>query len=379
MLPKVAFVIDELEVGGSQRQLYMMAAGLAGRGWQVQVVCLQPVLTMATDFTAAGVPVQLIQKRSKLDLRLVSTLYHFFRREQVTVVHAFSSTAEFFAGLAARLGGSRVVASIRNYNESLPLVHRMGKKLACALASAVVANSQAGAQAAVAAGIVADEKVHVVPNGIESRRPAVAQKEARLCLGVPAEAIVVLSVGRPVWEKGYEVTIEIAKRLAARHSQTLFLIAGDGPLRSVLEQRIQEAGVGERVRLLGERRDVPVLLAAADLYLNTSVSEGLSNSIMEAMAAGVPVLAAAAGGTPELVLDGETGLLFPPRDHALAIEKLDHLISNPGFRLTLGDQGRWSVEARYGLEAMLSRLESLYRLFLPPLRGNPYPRCRLNA
>jgi glycosyltransferase involved in cell wall biosynthesis len=363
MLPKIAFVIDELEVGGSQRQLSVMATGLAARGWPVCIVCLYPILAMADDFTAAGIPVQLIHKRSVPDVQLVVALRRFFLSERAAIMHAFSSTAEFFAGLAASLCRSRVVVSIRNHNESLPLLHRLAKRCAYALADAVVANSRAGAQAAVAAGIVAGEKVHVIGNGIECRPLPVSREEARRCLGVPAEAVVVLSVGRLVKEKGYETTVEIARCIAARHPQVLFLVAGDGPLRAALERQIHRTGVGKTVRLLGERRDVPVLLAAADLYLNTSLAEGLSNSLMEAMAAGVPVLASAVGGTPELLQDGETGLLFPPGEEGIAVGKFERLLSDVQFRHTLGEHGRRAIAA-YSPEVMVSRLESLYRSLL---------------
>jgi glycosyltransferase involved in cell wall biosynthesis len=132
-----------------------------------------------------------------------------------------------------------------------------------------------------------------------------------------------------VWEKGYAATLEIVRRTKAWHPAPVFLIAGDGPLRSTLAQQIRSGGLEERVCLLGERHDVSALLAAVDLYLNTSVSEGLSNSIMEAMAAAVPVLAAAAGGTPELVHDGQTGFLFAPGDLTMAVKKLGAGRSSP--------------------------------------------------
>jgi glycosyltransferase involved in cell wall biosynthesis len=166
--------------------------------------------------------------------------------------------------------------------------------------------------------------------------PSTAREEMRRRLGLPAGTTAALSVGRLVREKGYELTLAVARHTGAWQPAPRFLIAGDGPLRDALAQQIQAGGLAERVRLLGERRDIPALLAAADAYLNTSVSEGLSNSIMEAMAAAVPVLAAAAGGTPELIRDGETGLLFPPGDLAAAVTKLDRLVTDPDLRTRLG-------------------------------------------
>lgn len=361
MQPKVAFVIDELEVGGSQRQLYLMATGLASRGWPVTVICLQPILAMAEEFTAAGVPVHLLRKRTVLDVQLLLALRRFFTRERIDIVHAFSSTAEFFACVAARACGRRFVASIRNYNERLPRLHRAAKRFACLLADAVVANSQAGATAAVRNGVVPSRKTHVIPNGVVFQPLPLSREEARRQLGITDPAFVALSVGRLVREKGYDVTLEIAKRVSPQFPQALFLIAGDGPFRDTLAQRLAALGLEGRVRFLGERRDIGRLLAAADVYLNTSVSEGLSNSIMEAMAAGKVVLATAVGGTTELIDDGNTGLLFPSGDVEAGVQRLERLAKDVAMRETLGAQAQRMMHERHGVESMVSRVEQMYR------------------
>jgi glycosyltransferase involved in cell wall biosynthesis len=169
-----------------------------------------------------------------------------------------------------------------------------------------------------------------------------------------------------VWEKGYEGTLAIARQTGTWQPAPHFLIAGDGPLRSVLAQQISASGLGDRVQLLGERRDIPALLAATDVYLNTSISEGLSNSIMEAMVAEVPVLAAATGGTPELIQDGETGLLFPPGDLATAVTKLDRLTRDLDLRSRLGRHARRRIETVLSCNTMISQFEGLYRSILEP-------------
>jgi glycosyltransferase involved in cell wall biosynthesis len=275
-------------------------------------------------------------------------------------VHAFSSTAEFFAGLAARGCGCRVIASIRNYNEQLPVSHRVAKRLSCGLAHAVVANSQTGAAAAVAAGVVARQKMHVILNGVMLPPSTLTKAATRRQLGIPEKALVSLSVGRLVQEKGYDATLELARRLRRSHPEALFLIAGAGPLRTALAGQIDALELSAQVRLLGERRDIVHLLAAADLYLNTSASEGLSNSVMEAMAAGVAVVAAAAGGTTELIKDGTSGLLFAPGDLNGAEEKLRRVVENTVLRAELGAQARRAMEHQYSVESMINRLEHLY-------------------
>ena len=361
MTPRIAFVIDELEVGGTQRQLLAMATGLVARGWTVRVVCLQPVLAMVPEFTARGIAVSVIEKHARLDLPLIAALCRFLRRERIEVVHAFSATAEFFAGLAARIVGCPFVASIRNLREELPLLPALGKRLACRLAHAVVANSEAGARHAVRTRVASRGKVRVIANAVaDDRRAARPRADVRRELGVPPEACLVLSVGRLVSQKGYDHAVAVAARVLAAFPHVVFLIAGDGPLRAEIHGDVERRGLAATVRLLGERSDVPDLLGAADIYLSTSRFEGQSNAVMEAMAAGLPVVASAVGGTPELVQDGVTGLLFAADDTAVAVDHVSRLIVDERLRGALGTRARQHADARYGVDAMLTPLAALY-------------------
>jgi glycosyltransferase involved in cell wall biosynthesis len=361
MADRIAFVIDELEVGGTQRQMLGMAVGLAARGVTVHVVCLTPILAMAPEFEAAGIPVRVIARRGRLDVRLIRTLARFFRAERIQVVHAFSSTAEFFAGLAARAVACGFVASVRGFQEDLPLLSALGKRLACRLADAVVANSEAGGQRAVTSGVVPGTKLRVVPNGLaRARLVARPGRDVRQELGVAPDACLVLSAGRLVWEKGYDLAVAVAAQVTSVHPGVRFLVAGDGPLRVSVEGAIRRHGVERAMVLLGERHDVPDLLAAADIYLSASRSEGLSNAVMEAMAVGLPVVASAVGGTPELVRDGVTGYLFAPDDAAGAARRIGELILDVRLRHALGESARQRIAADYDTDTMLARLAGLY-------------------
>jgi glycosyltransferase involved in cell wall biosynthesis len=330
------------------------------------VICLSHVLQMAGEFRSAGIPIHVMPKQATFDVRLIASLYRLFRRERVGVVHAFSATAEFFSGVAAKGAGSRFVASIRNFNQPLPALPRAAKRLACRLADAVVANSEAGARSAAESGIAPQARLHVVPNGLGANRVSRGEvrDSVRCRLGWTNEACVTLSVGRLVWEKGYDTLLDMAARLGADRPALRFFIAGDGPLRGHLERRISAEHLESRVTLLGERADIPELLAAADVYLNTSVSEGLSNAVMEAMAAGLPVVATAVGGTPELITDAETGLLFPARDVARGVDLLESLVASPVLRQELGTSARAVVLDRYEATVMVSRMERIYEEIL---------------
>ncbi len=139
---------------------------------------------------------------------------------------------------------------------------------------------------------------------------------------------------------------------------------GDGPLRTALQEQAQALGIAQRVHVLGRRDDVPALLSQLDIFVLTSRSEGMSNTILEAMATGLPVVATAVGGTPEMVLDGETGRLVPPDDPEALERALTPLLIDAAPRRRMGQQARRRVESRFSLPAMVQAYETLYEQLL---------------
>lgn len=363
--PRIAYVIDELEYGGTQRQLLEMAVGFRARGWDVSVLCLQPILAMLEEFRAAGVAVHLLAKRRTLDPGLVLALRVHFARQGVDLVHAFSPIGEIYAGLAARSSGRPFIASLRNSHEPLPTAGRIAQWLAFRLARLVVANSSAGARWAAGHALDSPARLVTVPNGLAARAPISAPRAAlRRGLGLDDAHVVILSVGRLVPQKGYDCALDLFESLNRWHPDTRLLIAGDGPERPGLAARIRDRKLESKATLLGSRADVPDLLAAADIYLSTSRHEGMSNSIMEAMAAGLPIVATGVGGTPELIEDGQSGWLFPPREVEQALARLSALVTDQALRARLGAGARERVTSAFGPEAMVARMETLYRSIL---------------
>jgi glycosyltransferase involved in cell wall biosynthesis len=160
--------------------------------------------------------------------------------------------------------------------------------------------------------------------------------------------------------KNHSAFLRVAAKLARKHPNAEFVLVGDGPLRSELEREATALGLNERVTFLGERQDIPAVLASLDVNVLTSISESLSNVIMESMAAGVPVVAASVGGNPELVADGETGFLASSGDDdgfALAIGRL---LQNAELRSALGAKARSEARSRFTLKSVCQRYEELY-------------------
>jgi glycosyltransferase involved in cell wall biosynthesis len=160
--------------------------------------------------------------------------------------------------------------------------------------------------------------------------------------------------------KGHEVFLRVAQKLTTRHPQLRFVLVGDGPLRVGLEERARELGLGQRVMFLGERRDVPAVLASLDISVMPSSSESLSNAILESMAAGVAVVATEIGGTPDLVEHGKTGLLFSSGDEAQFVAALETLVTRPELRERFGTCGRDRVREECALLKVRDRYQDLY-------------------
>jgi glycosyltransferase involved in cell wall biosynthesis len=249
----------------------------------------------------------------------------------------FGLTGAAVAGVPVRIGGRREIVTDKS---TAKLVLQRG---AYALAGAVVANSHAAASRLRREG-VPSRSIHVVSNGVELPERPTRNRAGRPRAGCVANL-------RP--EKGHDVLIEaLAARPDLRDLQVE--LVGDGPCRSALDAQARARGVGEQVRFLGERRDVGERLANADLFVLPSRTEALPNSVMEAMAAGLPIVACRIGGIPELVEDGVTGLLVPPDDPDALGEAMAQLVANPARASALGAAARAAVAERFSMARMIA-------------------------
>jgi glycosyltransferase involved in cell wall biosynthesis len=181
-------------------------------------------------------------------------------------------------------------------------------------------------------------------------------------LGIPKDAIVLGTVARLDPIKNHAMMIDAAARLSENHENLLLVIVGDGPERVSLEKRIEEQGMRQHVRITGYRRDARYCYGLMDVFLLTSFSEGTAMTLLEAMAAGLPVVATRVGGNPEIVRDGETGYIIESGDTDSLVDRLNRLIENPAMKSEFGEQGRRRFEARFHVHHMVKGYESLYHL-----------------
>jgi glycosyltransferase involved in cell wall biosynthesis len=187
-----------------------------------------------------------------------------------------------------------------------------------------------------------------------------ARASARAALGVPPDALVVTTVGRLTAIKDHELFLDAAKRILTRAPATIFLIAGDGELRSALESRAAALGIDDRGRFLGWRRDLDVLYAATDVFLLTSRNEGTPVALIESLAAGCAAVSTDVGGVRDVISGVEMGRVAPPGDAAQLADHVVALLADGTKRRAMGADGRRSVLARYGLDRLLADIHSLY-------------------
>jgi glycosyltransferase involved in cell wall biosynthesis len=208
---------------------------------------------------------------------------------------------------------------------------------------------------------VPDDRLAMIYSGVENEEPPVGDpRHIRATFGFPPDAPLILFAGRLAEQKRVDDLLKALDLLQHVQADVCTLIAGDGPLRGQLEETARAFDLDRKVKFLGHREDIPQLLAAADLLVLPSAYEGLPNVVLEAMRFRKPVVATAAPGTTEVVVDGETGLLAPIGDVTSLTRAMRDIIRDPALARRLGEAGRTRVEAHFAAETMVARFADLY-------------------
>lgn len=353
---RVVHVTLGLDVGGQEKLLVEMARHADRRRFDPHVVSLTTRGVLAGDLEACGCPVTALDAPMGLRPSLVARLAWLFRRLRPDVVHTHDDRPNIHAAPAARLAGVRRVLHTRHHAG----VHlsRRQRQLVRAVSlcdDRFVCISHDSAHEAKRQG-VARHRLEVLHNGIDTERFGHRGPD------FVGPAVV---VARLVPLKGIDVLLRATPAIVANCPDFRLHVAGDGPARGQLEQLAADLGVGTVVRFLGEVRDVPALLAGSRVFVLPSRSEGISLTILEAMASGLPVVTTRVGGNPEVVVDGETGYLIPGDDPSSLADALTRLWTRPELCARMGEGSRRRVQDHFDVRRMVARYESLYLQGLP--------------
>jgi glycosyltransferase involved in cell wall biosynthesis len=348
---RVAHVTLGLDLGGQEKLLVEFARHADRRRFELVFVSLGGRGVLAGDLEALGWPVVALDAPTGLRPSLVLQLARAFCRWAVDVVHTHDTRPHIFATPAAVLAGVRRVIHTRHYGlaQRLSRRQRWAVSALALLTDRFVCVSRDSARLAIAQG-VSPRKVMCIHNGIDVDRFHPGDNPDG-----PAVTVARLS---PEKELG---TLLHATVLVLRDDPAFRLeIAGDGVCMAELRQTAEKLGVAHAVTFLGQVRDVPGLLARAGLFVLPSLAEGISLTLLEAMASGLAVATTRVGGNPEVVQDGVTGLLVPPADPPALAAALLRLRCDAKLRQSLGDAGRRRVEQHFAVKTMVTAYERLY-------------------
>ena len=367
----IAHVLSSFGRGGQERVAANLARFQRAAGHEVLAISIAsgPEGPIAADFRGAGVLAETVTRRARVDPSLPVRLAARLRRRRVNVVHTHNPHALIYGAPAAWLAGAVTIHSKHGMNPDRQR-RRWLRRAAAKLVDAYVAVTPALAKNALEHGECRASRLHVIPNGIDVLRFApggVGRRRIRDEIGIPDGAWVVGTVGRLAPEKDQALLIEAMAPLLSAGRR--LVIVGEGAEHDALCARIARTPGGRYVHMLGEREDVEDILAAFDAFALTSRTEGLPLVLLEAMAAGLPVLSTAVGGIPDLVNDGLTGLLSRAGDRTSLTRQLECLSTDESLSRQIGEAGRHQVVQRHSVDRMASEYGVLYESILRRGRG----------
>jgi glycosyltransferase involved in cell wall biosynthesis len=363
---RVLFLSTSMGMGGADKQLLTAAQQMRARGYQVLIVSLTPLGPMGLEARSLGIPTESLEmRRGVADPRGLLRLVRLVRHWKPDVLHSHMVHANIMArALRLFVRVPVLVSTIHSISDGGRL--RMAAyRLTNRLVDQMTIVSEAAAERFLREGIVPPSLLRVIPNGIDTDRfqqvPPGTRDSLRRSLGLGQEFIW-LAVGRFVPAKDYPNLLHAFAQVCERIPEVVLLLVGRGALQRETEDLGQSLGLGSRVRFLGLRQDVPELMSASDGYVLSSAWEGMPIVLLEAAAAALPIVATAVGGNQEVVRDGETGFLVPPRDHeALARAMLQLVGMSQVNRRSMGRRGLEHVQTHYGLNRVVDRWEAVYR------------------
>ncbi len=370
MTCRILHIIPTLDRGGAEKQLVLLATRLPRDRFDVHVCTLTRSGPLNAPLSEAGIPQHAISKRWKFDPSAYLRLRRLIARLRPTLVHTWLFAANCYGRYAALrcrvphiVAGERCVDRWKVWHE-LAIDRRLARRT-----DRIVTNSHGVVEFYAAHGIPAD-KFEVIPNGIEPYVDPHPKPRHQLLqeLGLPADARLIGAVGRLWPQKGYKDLIWSAELLKVVHDDTHLLIIGDGPQYAQLLRWRDSLLIEDRVHVLGQRDDVLALLPHLTCFWLGSAYEGQSNAVMEAMNAGVPVIATDIPGNRDLVVPDETGFLFPVGDRATLARLTHRLLTDPALAQRLAQAAQRRMREHFRVDQMVDRHVALYERLM---QGRP--------
>ena len=376
---RVLWVTKGLGRGGAERLLVSLAKRLDRSSFDLEVAYVLPWKdALVPELEGLGVPVYCLGGSRALDLRWIARLRRLLRRCRFDLVHTHTP---YVAVGARRMYQPRIVHTEHNTWPTYRPLTRWANRLTYPRNSAVIAVSHAVAKSIRPISFARRwPAVHVIHHGPElpatPASTADARARARVALGVPESAFVVGTVGNFTPKKDHDTLLKAIAKMAPRHDALRLVLVGSGPLERAMRESIRSLHLVERVVFAGSRDDVAGLMPAFDVFALSSRNEGLPIALLEAMGSGVPCVATAVGGVPEIVTDGQEGFLVGPGDPDAFADALSTMLQASNVREAAGVHAAWTARC-FDLTVAARRTEAIYREALGISRSEPVPSRRV--
>lgn len=363
--PGVMQVVLTLQPGGTERLVIELARRVSAVTPSV-VCCLEEAGAWAEQLKAAGIEVVALQRKPGFRPSLGARIARISMQRGIGVLHCHQYTPFVYGRIAVmhRRQLRLVYTEHGRLSDARPSTKRRLVNPLLSIGSApLIAVSKDLRRYLIESGFPSD-RVTVVYNGIDpGATPSMTERVyVRQTLGIPPDAFVAGTVARLAPVKDVPVLLDAFAALSREVGHAWLLVVGDGSERPALERQVRDLGCSHRVTFAGHRDDARRLLPALDVFVNCSITEGMSVTILEAMSAAVCVVATRVGGNPELVGDGVTGVLIPARSPGALAGALAHLALSPEARVAMGAAGRHKVEASFSLDRMVAEYLRTYGL-----------------
>jgi len=377
---RVAYVIRDLRFGGGTENHLMQLFQLLDRTrFDPSLYLLREHGELIDEVRALNVPVRTGHMNgSLLSPALATAIARFaqaFRRQGVDIVHTYLPRGELVGSVAGRLAGVPIVLCGKRGCHYRRGAEAVGCRIANRLATRVLANAQAVKDFVADDEACAREKIVVIENGVDAHRfaPVHDTRPYKIKLGLDPNVPAVGTITRARVRKGYEEFLRASADVRRAHPHTQVVVVGQDTVEQAPRELIASLGLSDDIHLLGLRNDIPDVLGALDVFVLSSHDEGMSNAIMEAMSVARPIVATDVGGAPEMIRHGVSGLLVPPKVVEPLAQAMQRMLDDPAGASEMGRAARHTVEARFSIEVMVSRVAALYETLWKERRGGRPP------
>lgn len=357
--PKVLIIGSRSHIGGAEKMMYTLVKERKDVDYEVAFFydCAFYGERLKEETTVHFLNFQLDK------VKAVKGLHALLKRKDYDIVYCWGLKVNIFARVLGKISGQRnIIAAQRGVDNWRSKGHSMLDRLTSRFVRLYISNSEAGRRMLIDRERITADKVLTVKNCIDMSAYEKEYDRSQILqeFGVSTDQIVITTVANLRQIKGHIYLLEALHLLKSVHEQITVLLVGDGEAEQELKEYIKSSGLQTDVRFLGRRTDVPAILAASDVFVLPSLSEGLPNSVMEAMASGLPVVATDVGGVRELVTDNENGFVVEARDAQGLARGMERLILDKNLRETMGKKNFTKIKAEFTIEKMVSDTEKIF-------------------